>query len=235
MNKIIILVFLLIIHTTGIAQKTQTNKNKVSFRKQNVSISKEQINQLKNGALLIRLKTKMNSIAALKKIGKNKLAAKVEKNQADYNLSIISAFRANFNFCPTYFFFSGFSTNIRERQFNKVVFLNDSLLPDTTLKFKKTSFLTAEFGTIQQDTAKYFSHYSYEPNAKLSVKRVKNYYGGPNMGFAALIINSDKFVQLRRPFPYYVRTFESLPIERSVNKAVRKMNKKLYKYYRQRN
>lgn len=150
-------------------------------------------------------------------------------------MSIISAFKANFNFCPTYFFFSGSSTNIRERQFDKVVFLNDSLLPDTTLKFNNTSFLTAEFGTIEQDTAKYFSHYSYEPNARLSVKRVENYYGGPNMGFAALIINSDKFVQLRRPFPYYVRTFESLPIERSVNKAVRKMNKKLYKYYKQKN
>lgn len=79
MKKIIILLLLLIIHTTGIAQETQTKKKKVSFRKQNSSLSKEQINQLKDGALLIRLKTKINSIAALKKIGKNKLAAKVEK------------------------------------------------------------------------------------------------------------------------------------------------------------
>lgn len=216
---------------TDTIQKTATKEKKISFRKQMRVLTKEQINQLKSGALFVRLQTKKNSITALRKIGREKIADKMEREQKNYNLKIVSAFKTNFNFCPTYFFFSDYSQNIREKQFDKVIFLTDSLLPDTTIKFKESNFLTAEFGTIEQDTAKYFSHNSYESDGNWSLKRVESYYGGPNTGFGALIIKSDQLIQLRGPFPYYVRTFDSLPIKRSQNITVKKMNKKLYKYY----
>lgn len=162
----------------------------------------EQINQLKNGALLVRLQTKNKSISALRKNGNDKLADKIETEQKSRNMEIVSAFKAGFNFCPVYFFFSDDSQNIRERQFDKVVFLSKSLLPDTTIKFTKDHFLTAEFGTTDGDTS-----------------------------FGALIIKSDQLIQLKRPFPYYVRTFGSLPIKRSAYKTVKKMNKKLHQFY----
>lgn len=237
MNKILIGLLLLFISATGISQDAPTKKKKTSFRRQLKASTKVQINQLKEGALLVRLQTKRNSINALKKIGKNKLADDLEKKQAEYNLNIISAFRAKFIFCPVYFFFSDYSKNIREREFNQVVFLNDSLLADTTIKFDNKNFLTAEFGTIEQDTAKYFSYHSIEadPDKNWSVKKVSNYYGGPNMGFEALIIRNDKFIQLRHPFPYFVRTRAKMPKKRILNKTVKTMNKKLFKFYRQKN
>lgn len=221
--------------TIDITQKTVTKEKKGSFRKQMRVLAKEQIIQLKEGALLVRLQTKKNSINALRKIGKGELADEIEAQQRNYNLKIISAFKNNFDFCPTYFFFSDYSQNILERQFDKVMFLSDSLHTDTTIKFNKGHFLTAEFGTIEQDTAKYFSHYSYESDQNGSSKPVSNYYGGSNIGFGALIIKSDQLIQLRRPFPYYVRTFDSLPIKRRLDKTVGKMNKKLHQFYDRRN
>ena len=196
MTKIFIGLIFLFTTAIGFAQETIPRKKRVSHRKQNHILAEEQINQLKEGALLIRLKTKSNSILALRKMGKDKLADKVAQKQADYNLNIVIAFKTTFNFCPTYFFFSDYSKEVREKRFDQVVFLNNNLLADSTIKFDNKYFLTAEFGTIEQDTAKYFSHYSYEPDSSLSLKRVSNYYGGPDLGFGALIIKSDKFIQL---------------------------------------
>jgi len=232
MKKIFVLLVFVLAISVGFAQETESKEKKTSLRAQNRALSKERISTLKNGALLVRLFTKKNSIAALKKIGKPEKAEKLEKEQADYNKRIVSAFKANFDFCPTYFFYSDYSTNVSEKQFDQVVFLNDSLLPDTTIKFNSTGFLTAEFGYVEQDTAKYFSYYSFEPNANIDESRVKNYYGAPDVSFAALVIHTDKFEQIRKPFPYYVRTYNSLCIERRVKKAVRMMNQDLHNYYR---
>lgn len=212
-------------------QKPVTKKRESSLRKQLNALTKRQINQLKDGALLVRLQTRKNSITALRKTGKDKLADEMERTQRNYNVKVVSAFRKNFNFCPTYFFFSDYSQNIREGKFDKVVFLSDSLLADTTIKFNASNFLTAEFGTIEQDTAKYFSHTSYEPDQNWSLKSNANYCAGPDMGFEALIVKSDQLVQLRRPFPYYVRTYGS----RSLNKTIKKLNIKLHRFYNVRN
>ena len=230
-TKIIIGLLLFFVSVTAFAQDVSTKKKKINFRKQMDSITKSQIKLLKEGALLIRLKSRNNTIIGLRKIGKVKLAEKIKRKQADYNLKVITAFKTNFDFCPTYFFISNYSINIKDEQFDKVVFLNDSMIEDMTIKLNTKKFLTAEFGIIEQDTAKYFSHKTYEPDEHWSLTRFENYYGGANMGFGALVIKSDKFIQLRRPFPYYVRTFDSLPFERSTNKIVRKMNKKLHKFY----
>ena len=217
------------------SQKTVTKEKRIGFRKQLRILTKEQINQLKDGALFVRLQTKKKSINAFRKAGNDKLADKIETKQRNYNLKIASAFKTNFTFCPIYFFFSDYSRDIRERHFDNVVFLTDSLLADSTIKFTKKHFLTAEFGTIEQDTAKYYSQNSIESDGNWSVKRVDNYYGRPHMGFGALIIKSDQFIQLRRPFPYYVRTFDSFPIKRKPKKTVKKMNKKLNRFYKRRN
>lgn len=235
MNKIILGLFLLFFSSSAISQDTIPKKKKISFRKQLNASTTEHIIQLKEGALLVRLKTKKLGINALRKVGKNEEADIIEKKQAEFNLNIISSFKANFNFCPTYFFFSDQSTNIKERQFDKVIFLNDSLRPDTTIKFNNQYFRIADFGVVEQDTAKYFSHYSFEQDANFSIKKVSNYYGGPDFGYSGLIISSDRFIQLRHPFPYFVRTRDALPTKKKLNVTVKTMNKKLQTFYKKKN
>ncbi len=213
--------FLLALFTRTLGQSgnDSLNKNKSSpkfrsFHKQLQARTKEQINELKTGALLVRLQTRKLAINALKKSGLNKEADRIERKQKELNIKIVAAFKAEFTFCPTYIFYSDYSQNVMDRQFDKVSFLTDSLRVDSTIKFTKRNFLTAEFGIIEPDTAKHIS-------------------GGEHMGFDALLIKSDQFIQLRRPFPYYVRTLDLLPTKRNPNQVVKKMNKKLEKFYKE--
>ena len=53
------------------------------------------------------------------------------------------------------------------------------------------------------------------------------------MGFDALKIMNSQFLQLKKPFPYYVRTYDSLPVERKLSKAVAKMNQQQDDYYKE--
>ena len=90
------------------------------------------------------------------------------------------------------------------------LFFSDKLVGNSDIRFTGNHFLTSEFGNLKQDTAKYYSHNSYEPDDDGNLKQVSHYYGGTHMGFGALIMMSDQFIQLRKPFPHYVRTFDSL-------------------------
>ncbi len=230
MSKYITALLILMFAFTANANDAAGNK-KNGNRKQQIISAKDQIGRLKGGALLVRMHTRGNSITALRKSGKDKMADELEAHQREYNHGIIKAFDAEFNFCPVYFFYSNHSESVMNEQFDDVVFLNAHLLPDTTITFAARTFLTAEFGTTESDTAKRFSHYSYKPGSNSNPNRVENYYGSSKMGVSALIIKSEQFVQLKRPFPYYVRIFESLPFERRTEKAVRKMNRKLHRFY----
>jgi hypothetical protein len=231
MKKITVLLLLAIIYGISPAQDKIKKETKTSFRRMRRAVSCQQINQLKEGALIVRLKTNKKSIEALRKREQFTRANKLALNQADLNSKIIAAFRNRFNFCPVYFCTSDFSKNILNKQFEKIIFLDDNFHQDSTIKFSHEYFLTAEFGITEQDTVKYFSHDSYEPDETAGVRKVKNYYGGANMSFGALIIKSDSFLQLSKPFPYFVRTLDLFPFRRKPDKVVKIMNKKLHAFY----
>jgi hypothetical protein len=166
-----------------------------------------QINDLKNGTLLVRLHTSSNKIAAMKEAGKEKQAAKTLRKQQAENREIVTAFRSYFTFCPVMFFFSDNSEKVLQKNFSGI-FLNDSMQIDSTLKPDETkNFFVAEFTYIEQDTGMYFSHYNHVKDSTGNYSEVKNYYGGPNVGFYALVIRDENFNQLDRPFPYYVQLF----------------------------
>ena len=177
--------------------------------------------------MLVRLRTRSNSINALRKAGNEQVAKRIEDAQAERNRSIVQAFKQEFDFCPVYFFFSDDSKNVRDHKLSEVRFLNDQLQHDPSIQFAGKNYLTAEFANIEQDTLKRFNNYATDP----ADSKEKRYYGGTNFGFAALIIKSDQLVQLRRPFPYYVRTYEGLPFKRKKATVVKILNKELHQFY----
>lgn len=217
---------LLILPATSLAQK------KTSPRKERKAATRQQIAQLHQGALLVRLQTKSNSIAALRRIGKVSAADKIEANQLELNKEIVQAFSANLDFCPTYFFFSDQSEKVYNKQLEEIVFLDKNLQPDSTIQLKTTNFLTAEFGQVTQDTLKKFDTY-YDTEGKNGPTKEARYQGSSSMGFGALVIKSEQFVQLRKPFPFYVKTYDSVsPFKRPSSTTVALMNTKLHKYYK---
>jgi len=191
------------------------------------------IQYLKAGCLYVRLHTKSKKIAILKKAGHLTAAKKVEEDQLKDNLSIVSAFRTYFKFCPVYFFYNTDSKYIYNSNLDSVKFLDDNLNHNSSIVPGK-QFLIAEFGIIKQDTSKYFSVNSdeYKKDSTNTIQNNKQYGGGTNMSFGALIIKSPQFVQLPPTFPYYTRTLSSLPILRRSNaKVVANMNLRLERFY----
>ncbi len=227
MKNICTLLFALSTSVLLIAQPTDDASARQVKKQRNTT----HITNLKEGALLVRLHSKQRSIQLQRSIGRDKIADRMERKQNDLNKTIIAAFRDEFDFCPVYFFYSDSSKNVTERDFDNVHFLDDSLEVAPDVKFEGDKFLTAEFTTIEQDTVKKFD-YDYNASTENGLEQRKAYRGGPGMDFGALVIKTDEFVQMSEPFPYYVRTFDSLPISVRPKEVVSRMNRKLHRFYK---
>ncbi|MEL7532134.1 MAG: hypothetical protein AAFN10_12530 [Bacteroidota bacterium] len=225
MKRYAILLLLLWVPTLLLAQDSATNSQKESYRKARKRHAVEQITNLHEGVLLVRLKTRQTTIDALRERGKTEKAAQVEAEQKRYNQALVAAFKTNFNFCPVYFFYSYHTQKVKLGQLDSVEFLDAELQPDASIRLDNPYYLVAEITEVVGDTAKYFDHYYYEPTAK-GPERKASYYGGNNLGFEALVMKSDQFIQLTRPFPYYERL-----LQKSLPTIVGGMNDRLHRFY----
>lgn len=191
-------------------------------------IAKREISKLKNGVLLVRLMTKSKSIDALRARGDNYTADKIQQKQNELNTRIVVAFRIEFDFCPVYFFYSDYTQQVKDKQLDNVVFVNDSLQPDSSIRLNNENFLIAEFGTVMQESGKHRDGYYYYKDKESDSLARSDYYSAQSE-FPALVIRNDRFIPMRFwLFPYYVRTLAGIRNEQS---AVGIMNKKLLKFY----
>lgn len=193
--------------------------------------AEKQIRNLRDGALLFRLRTRLPLINALLERGRPEQAEMVHQNQLEKNRQIIAAFKAYFDFCPVYFFNSNYSDYIREDKMDSLLFVNDSALVDHTIYFPDANFLIAEIAALSPDTSSYVAGtYLYRGENGLEQREYREQSG--NFGFEALVFKSAAFYQLRRPFPYYSRTLQSLPIfRRSYKRVIQRANEALHYYY----
>lgn len=191
-------------------------------------IAKREISKLKNGVLLVRLMTKSKSVDALRARGDNYTADKIQQKQNELNTRIVVAFRIGFDFCPVYFFYSDYTQQVKDKQLDKVVFVNDSLQPDSAIGLNNENFLVAEFGNVMMESGKHRDGYYYYKD-KGSDSLARSDYYSSRSGFPAVIISNDQFIPMRFGlFPYYTRTLAGIRNERS---AVAILNKKLHRFY----
>jgi hypothetical protein len=105
----------------------------------------QQINTLKNGYLVVRLKTGDLQIKALEKAGDAKAAQAYKLKVEAENKQIRNAFINNFRFCPVYFCYTSCSVQITGKKPTGCL-LNEQLQPDSSIVVPDKPFLTAEFG-----------------------------------------------------------------------------------------
>lgn len=202
LNKFV-LFFLLFISLGAFSQNTANDvfrpeeyKNKeqfADFYKRRSAVGKWQINQLKNGALCVRLHTNKTLIEGLKKMGKADLAAQKELQLMAINKNIVMAFTRYYNFSKVYFFFSDHSDTLLKGA-RSGIFLDTNLVIDPKIEMKESFYLLAEqddaynssIGFVKEDTAKF-------------VKET----GNPSKD-AAIVIKNKYGHQLKDPFPFYV-------------------------------
>ena len=97
---------------------------------------------LKEGALLVRLRTSELQIAGLKKMGKTEEAEKLQKEQDEQNKSIMLAFKEHYKFSKVYFFYSNNSALVTAGKLDGILFDADMNLYG---KFSSNKFLVGEF------------------------------------------------------------------------------------------
>ncbi len=178
---------------------------KESDRRKKRRIAENQIRELRDGALLVRLKTSKPKIEALRKLGYFQEAQEVEKEQRIENLMLMKSFNNYYDFSEVKFFYSEDSRKIRERNYAGV-FLNDSLKKDRSIQlYNSQNIFIAELANLEKDTTKYFSHYELVSTGDFAQVQVPRYYGGSDISFYAIVIKDENFYQLSKPFPYYSR------------------------------
>ncbi|MFM1932822.1 MAG: hypothetical protein RL226_2125 [Bacteroidota bacterium] len=197
------------------------------------AMAKQQIVELKNSVILFRLPTNAIAIEAARKKGLSRTAARMESELRTKNLETIKALREGFTFCRIYFFYADETEKIMQRRLDEVQWLSDSLTVDPSVVIPTENFFTAELTLLRADTLRTRTGQETRRDEEGRQVQVPTYTSGPDPMFEAIIIKSDQFIQLHRPFPYYSRTFNSLPFRRSMKKVVRMLNENLELFYRQ--
>ena len=105
------------------------------YRRRNV-VSAWQINQLKNGALVVRLKTNQALIDALIKSNNIQLAEQKRLEILGINLNIIRAYYHLYNFSKVYFMYSNFTDSLLKGA-RAGIFLDTNLAIDQTIRLNE--------------------------------------------------------------------------------------------------
>jgi hypothetical protein len=180
--------------------------------------SKEWLAQLENGHLLVQLfnrdRTKKHIEAEL---GPDAVA-RYEADQMEKRKRLMKAFETHFTFCPVLFFYSNDASHLKNKDFDRVTFYNTQHQVIPAEQVNISSFLIGEVARVESDSITYVS-------ADGTTKK------RPSYAFSAFVFRDDQFRQLRKPFPFYVRTMQGTPIfQRKENGLVKTIQNKLVRF-----
>ncbi len=191
--------------------------------------AKNQIVQMKQSIMLVRLSDKAPLIKALKEKGMEQRARTVKEKQEAINKEIMLSF-SKFNFCKVYFFYSNDSEHLQNQNFSEVQLFSapELLAKDVQLD---TNFFVADFGMLTNEKE---LKTATEQKEKTGISKQKKYKGSDvNTSIKCMFLRDHNFNQLESPFPFYVR-FHPTPIQSlSYRQVVERMNKQLTKFSNQ--
>lgn len=195
------LYFFLFISAFSLAQGVGSNvpeyQNKdqfKKFKKRANLVSAWQIQNLRFGALVVRLQNNQRKVDALRKVGEQNLANEVIAAAQFYNKLMIRAYTKEFKFCKVYFIYSQVSDSLLNGT-RKGIFLDSTLKVNPSINMTENFYIIAEkdyvynssIGFVKEDTARFVKE---NGNRTIDVAVVlKNKYGH----------------QLKSPFPLYVK------------------------------
>lgn len=218
----------------GFAQTIEfSSKPKQSSRKLDRKIAEEQIKNLKNGVLLIRLSTKSKTLKIIRDKGFDQKANEMENEQMALNRGIATAFAANIKFCKTAFFYSNETDQLLDKNFDDIHFMNGELKEIPNPLSNGEYYLILDLAILKERDPRYDSY-----RQEVTEKGIENkpvYYTSTNLNLPAFVVLDQKLDQLTDPFPYYVRAFSLEPEMDRVLIAAQKLNKRLFKFYEKSN
>lgn len=212
------IIFLVTLNSFSQDPDTLTPKQIRDFKDE---MAKKQILELKEGVLLVQLKTRQKTIDAYTKKGLDKKANEVKSLQLKDNLNIIKGFNKYFNFCPVYFYTSNDFKKVKAKNFTEVTFYDSLMQPKTiVLDLNNTDYYICEISKNNYNN----STLTNIPNYKLNYDR--------SIKFDAFIIKNNEFLQLSSPFPYYAKTHIAIKVKDKKRwESIKKLNYRLHFFY----
>lgn len=183
------------------------------------------IRTLKDGALLVRLQTRQQTINMLKAKGYPKKAAYFEEKQAKEHQEILEAFKS-YSFSDVYYFYSQHSDSIKSGFTNGYIL--DSALKPVNVTLDK--YYIAAIGNLP-------NKFETEPSTQAKNKqksetaKEKKYTGGKRLDVKSMYIMDKNFIPLAKPFPIYQRYHPIILTTLTHQEVVSKLDEKFVKFY----
>ena len=162
------------------------------FRKRRMVVAGWQINQLKSGALVVRLKTSKTLIDALRSKGQTVLADEKQLEQDAININTMRAYINNYTFSKVYFMYSNFSDSLLNGK-RAGIFLDTTLTIDPKIVMEEKFYLLAERDYTYNSSIGFVP----EDSARIQIEK------GNAIKEVPVVIKNKYGHQLKAPFPYY--------------------------------
>ena|SRR6218665_1851073 len=162
------------------------------FAKRRKSVAAWQIAQLKEGALVVRLKTSQMLVDALLKQGRTQEAEQKRIQTMAANRNTMRAYQDHYNFSKVYFIYSHSSDSLLKGT-------RSNIFLDTTLRVDPSIVMTEKFYLIAERDDAYNSSIGFVPEDSAALVREQ----GNAVREMAVVVKNKYGHQLKRPFPYY--------------------------------
>jgi hypothetical protein len=179
----------------------------------------KQLLELHHGYLFFQLFDREITKEAIRTNLGQKAVDEYTKELEQKHLNLMNAFDTIYSFSKVLFFHSSDKENLKDRKFNAVKFYSTKnvLVPSDSINF--SNYFIGEVSRIELDSVE-------------TVDGNDNQIKIPAYSFSALVLRDKNFVQLQKPFPYFVRTMQGVPIlQKKSNKLVQALQNKLQRRY----
>lgn len=166
--------------------------SKLEQKQKSLEIAKSQLQALKNGFLLVRLDDKKTEIDYYLKHNNIDEANKIQAQQDKIDEQIRLAFEKYFTMCPVYYFKMSDTRNLLEEKYDAVQVYDAQGQLTTNVDLTSGNFFIAEFGVANQDEV-------------TNDEAVNDGEYMERMAVSALVIRQNNMLELRDPFPYFVK------------------------------
>jgi hypothetical protein len=162
------------------------------FYRRRRNIASWQIAQLKEGALVVRLKTNHLLVDALMKQGRTRQAEEKRIETMVANRNTMRAYMEHYTFSKVYFIYSQSSDSLLKGT-------RSNIFLDTTLRVDPSIVMTEKFYLLAERDYAYNSSIGFVPEDSAMLVREQ----GNAVREMAVILKNKYGHQLKRPFPYY--------------------------------
>ena len=165
---------------------------RVEQKKKASAEAKEHLKEMQSGFLLVRLEDNKTEIDYFLKYKNDTEAKRIEAKQEKINEQIRLAFTKYFTMCPVYYFNMSDTRNLLDKKYDQVKVYDAFGQKVSSMDLSAGKFYVAEFGIANQD----------------EVTNNENVNEGEyteRMAISALVIRTNTMLELRDPFPYFVR------------------------------